>query len=441
MDAVISPGTLSGTVGAIASKSMAHRMLICAALCPSATDIELDSTSRDIEATAACLVSLGASISRTDRGYHVEPLRGSSASDNRRVGRTAAFLDCGESGSTERFMLPLVCALGSGARIVGHGRLSQRPLSPLFEELIAGGCSISDQGTFPLVVSGQLRAGRFILPGNVSSQFTSGLLMAAPLLGAPVEVSVSEPVESRPYIELTKSALATFGVTVLESHEILDGVGHTSYIVSGATPYRSPDSCTVEGDWSNAAFWLCAGALAERGTRTCVSGLDLASVQGDRAVLAALAMFGARVIRQGSTASVQADDLHGCVIDASDIPDLVPPLSAVAALSKGTTRLKGCGRLRLKESDRLEAIATTLSALGSIVETDGDDLVITGVDSLTGGRVASANDHRIAMMAAIAATRATEPVTISGSEAVRKSYPTFFDDFARLNGNVEAEGV
>lgn len=437
MDVTINPHELSGTIDAIASKSMAHRLLICAALCPGPTTIECSTTSKDIEATIACLEALGARIVREGNDLKVTPIPGTSASDNHRQATPGALLDCGESGSTERFMLPVACALGCGAALTGHGRLADRPLSPLYEELIAGGCDLSEQGTFPLTTSGTLRAGRFELPGNVSSQYISGLLLAAPLLDGPSEVCVTEPIESRPYVNLTTSALRSFGVIVEELHDAnAAGQRVTRFLVSPTTPYTSCGSIRVEGDWSNAGFWLAAGALGEG---VSVSALDLASRQGDRSMLAALAKLGARVERSGDTASVSAGTPCACEMNVSDFPDLVPPLAAVAALAPGTTRLTGCGRLRLKESDRIETVCAGLAALGANITSEDDDIVIEGRKSLDGGEVDAANDHRIAMMAAIAATRCAAPVTIHGAECVQKSYPAFFEDYAKLGGLVSKE--
>ena len=412
MDVTIHPAPLLGTIPAIASKSMAHRLLIMAALCPGTTDINCNATSRDIDATVSCLEALGARIARTRLGFRVNPLPGTSATDNIRQATPGARLDCGESGSTLRFMLPIVAALGRGGSLDGHGRLAERPLSPLYEELVCHGVTLSTRGRLPLEVSGTLLSGRFSIPGNVSSQFVSGLLMAAPLLSAPCEIVVTEPVESRSYIRLTIRALAEFGVDVGVTHETV----------------------TVEGDWSNAAFWLAAGAVAGG---VSVSGLDLASAQGDRAIMACAAAFGARVGRSGNVASTAPDALRGRTIDVRDTPDLVPPLAAIAANAMGTTVIANAGRLRLKESDRLKTVREALSAMGASVDEEPDALVIHGIGPLSGGVVDTANDHRIAMMAAIAGANATGPTTIRGAECVAKSYPRFFEDFRALGGIAE----
>lgn len=433
MDVTITPHELGGTIRAIASKSMAHRLLICAALCPGPTSVHCATTSRDIEATIRCLGALGARIKRDGEWLRVTPLAGTSASDNIRASRDNAQLDCGESGSTLRFILPVVCALGGPASITCHGRLIERPLSPLYEELIAGGAKLTEPGYSPIKVKGRLRAGRFELPGNVSSQYVSGLLLAAPLLGGPSEVLVGKPIESRPYIDLTIAALSAFGVEVDEVQEQHGERNLTCFSLSPSTPYRSPGEVKVEGDWSNAAIWLAAGAL---GGELSVTGLNLASRQGDRAVLAALAKMGARVRRGQNSATVSPGAPTGSEMDVSNIPDLVPPLAAVAALAPGTTRLTGCARLRLKESDRIETVCAGLGALGAQITNEGDDIIVEGLPHLSGGLVDAAGDHRIPMMAAIAATRCRTPVTIRGAECVEKSYPTFFDDYRALGGIV-----
>ncbi len=438
MNVTVHPGPLTGEVLAPSSKSEAHRALICAAFAPGATDLVCSSTSADIDATISCLEALGARVARTRVGFRVRPVPGSSASDNLPAPNRDATLDCGESGSTLRFMLPVVCALGSGAAFIGHGRLPERPLSPLYERLVEHGAVLSPQGKSPLMAGGRVRAGRYELPGNVSSQYVSGLLLAAPLLRAPMELVVSEPVESRPYIDLTASVLKSFGVEVSRSKGTTEAGGPALvYDVASSDGLTSPGEFIVGGDWSNAAFWFAAGAVGERGV--VVRGLNAASAQGDRAVLAALSLLGAHVLRAPEGAAVRPGELRGSTLDVSDCPDLVPPLAAVAAVARGTTRITGAARLRLKESDRLETVSSVLRALGGTVETLDDGLVITGCDQLRGGVVDAANDHRIAMMAAILATRSEAPTTILGAECVEKSYPRFFEDLSSLGGRIERE--
>ena len=422
MNVIVYPTEIAGTVSAIPSKSMAHRMLICAALADAPTSISCETTSEDIEATVSCLNALGAEIQRTDEGFLVEPIT-ASVHDK--------LLDCGESGSTLRFLLPVIPALGSSATIIGHGRLAERPLSPLREELEAHGASVRGEHTVPLEVSGKLNGSIFELPGDVSSQFVSGLLMAGPILPDGIEVTVKEPVESRSYIELTIDALATFGVKVKVTHDAYA----TTYIIPADAHYVSPGNVEVEGDWSNAAFWLAAGALSDGGITVC--GLKQGSHQGDRAILGALALLGARVSRTNQLVAASRYPLSGCTLNVSDCPDLVPPLAVVAAQAQGLTLICGARRLRLKESDRLATVSDCIVTMGGKVEVTGDGLVIHGIEQLKGGTVDAAGDHRIAMMAAIAACHAEEPTTIIGADCVRKSYPSFFTHLQALGARVE----
>ncbi len=416
MNQTVRAPRFGGSVPAIASKSCAHRLLICAALADAPSQILCSTVSDDILATANCLNALGASISRTERGFSVTPLDPAALP-------AQASLDAGESGSTLRFLLPVVSALGAPCEIQMHGRLPERPLSPLYEELTAHGAVLSPQGTNPLRCSGKLIGSRFTLPANVSSQFLSGVLLALPLLGGG-ELTTTSRVESAAYIDLTVDAMRLCGIDVRREGSV--------FHVSGR--YRAPAVMTVEGDWSNAAVWLCAGAIGT-GSVT-VTDLNLSSAQGDRAVAELLRRFGARVECGDASVTVSPAPLRACAIDATNIPDLVPVLAVVACAAEGETRIYGAARLRIKESDRLRATCTVLGALGARISETEDGLLITG-GSLAGGTVDAWNDHRIAMAAALAALRCADPVTITGAQAVRKSYPAFFADFAALGGETE----
>ncbi|MBR2683316.1 MAG: 3-phosphoshikimate 1-carboxyvinyltransferase [Atopobiaceae bacterium] len=428
---VILPHALTGTVSAVASKSVAHRLIVLAAITDAITEIDCTTTSQDIEATLACVEALGAIVSRTRLGFRIV---GIPATAKRGIRPARDTLDCGESGSTLRFLLPVVAALGMPVSFTGHGRLAQRPLSPLYEQLIEHGVSLSQQRTFPLELSGKLTGGVFTLPGNVSSQYVSGLLMAAPLVDGPVSILVAKPVESMPYIMLTIRALAAFGVPVAQSNVDQDGTSFLRLDV-GEGPLVSPEAIQVEGDWSNAAFWLAAGALSQGGIE--VTALDGTSVQGDRAILAALALLGARISRTRGSAAATYDHLNGIDLDVSNIPDLVPPLAAVASCAQGETRLRNAARLRLKESDRLLTVSNAINAIGGDACIDDDDLVIRG-GALTGGIVDAAGDHRIAMMAAVMATHAQGPVMLLGADCVAKSYPAFWDHYISLGGIISS---
>lgn len=424
------PHELSGTVSAIPSKSIAHRAIILAALCDATTDIDCVSSSADIEATTSCIEGLRAMVSRTKLGMRIV---GRPSVLRRQLPVRGHDLDCGESGSTLRFLIPVVAALGSGGSFYGHGRLAQRPLGPLVAQLAEHGVSVSEPGTFPLVLKGRLAGGTFRLPGNVSSQFVSGLLMAAPLLDEPTCILVEEPLESLPYVRLTMDALGSFGVDVRMRTTEVGGIAYRRFDVM-PTELVSPGAITIEGDWSNSAFWLAAGASSRIGIE--VRGLDTTSAQGDRAILAALALQGARVGRTRTSAACRHEPLRPIDLDVSSIPDLVPPLAAVAAITPGSSRLRGAGRLRMKESDRLETVSAAIVACGGEARVDQDCLLVSGRE-LCGGVVDAANDHRIAMMAAVLATRAQGPVTIRGAECVEKSYPSFWDDYESLGGKLE----
>lgn len=430
MDVRVFPGALRGTVPAIASKSVAHRHIIAAAFADAPTHVICNTTCDDIEATARCLEALGATIEAVSDGFMVQPLAAKAT--------YAPVLDCQESGSTFRFLLPVACALGADAEFRGAARLAERPIAPLTDELFCAGCEFVGLGTFPLFTKGELRPGVFELPGNVSSQFVTGLLLAAPLMGKPSTVRVHGTIESKPYVDVTLAVLRQYGVDVHVdvAHDGEEKI--TSFTVEGSG-YHTPGEVVVEGDWSNAAFWLCAGAIGSE--PLSVSGLNLASPQGDRTILAALSRFGARITRTTSSATVHSEALTGFEMSARDIPDLVPIIAVVCALAHGRSVIHDCARLRMKESDRLETVCATLKRLGAAIAIEGDSLVIDGKDELAGGTVDACNDHRIAMMSAIAATRCANPVEIIGAEAVNKSYPSFFNDFCLLGGRVEKEGV
>ena len=376
MDITIQPKKLRGTLEVIPSKSQAHRYLICAALADCPTDIRCAETNRDMDATAECLNALGASIQRTDRGYRVTPIR--------HIPETAT-LPCRDSGSTLRFLLPVAGALGVDATFQMEGRLPQRPLSPLWEELERVGCRLTRPSPDTIRCQGKLRPGAYTIPGNISSQYITGLLFAHSILQH-CSLEITGKIESAPYIEMTHRALELFRNT--------------------------PGEVTVEGDWSGGAFWLAAAYL---GSEVTVLGLDPDSPQGDRAAAYWLPRL-----------------TEHCTIDAADIPDLVPILCVMAAANKGAV-FTNIARLRLKESDRVESVIAMLSALGGRAEADLDTLTVHGT-GLTGGTVDSRNDHRIAMSAAIAATVCTGPVTVLGAECVEKSYPRFWEEYERLGG-------
>lgn len=408
MKAYIRNGSLSGTVRAVTSKSCAHRLLICAAMADAPTTVKIETENADMKATVRCLNALGAKIERTTEGYDVIPADWS-------VSRTAV-LDCGESGSTLRFMLPVAARLpkGSSVRLTGSGRLPERPNTALVQAMRQHGVFVSSE-FLPMTVEGPIEDGIYTLPGNISSQYVTGLLMALPTLPHMSCIRYTTEVASASYVKLTVAAMKAFGVEV---HTTLGG-----YDIPGNQAFHSPGSVRAEGDWSNAAFWMAARAL---GSDVQVTGLDMDSPQGDRAILRALdSMRG------------PGGKLYGVHIDAADIPDLVPVLAVVATQAEGDTVFFNAGRLRIKECDRLAAMRENLAKLGANVEETEDGLIVHGRTRLHGGEVDSFNDHRIAMAMAIAATAADGTVVIRDAGAVRKSYPAFYEDFAALGGMVE----
>ena len=404
----LSPTTPSGAIRSISSKSAAHRILICAAFADAPTVIRCDTVSRDVEATADCLRSLGADIRYDAPYFTVTPL--SAPID-------MARLNCHESGSTLRFLLPIIPALGISAELCMAGRLPERPLSPLYEELTAHGARLSPQGSNPLLCQGKLEGDTFRIKGNVSSQYISGLLFALTLMGGG-ELIIEGKLESAPYVDMTADALSLFGVSVKRTER-----GYS--VPKGARPI-SPLRTEVEGDWSNAAFPLCMAAVS--GTSVTITGLDPLSRQGDKQILSVLEQMGAEVLWDGPSVTVTGKALHGIELDASQIPDTVPVIATVAAVSQGTTRIYGASRLRLKESDRLLAIRESLCSLGADVRETEDGLIIGGVSRFTHGEVQSFNDHRIAMSMAVAACAATGTITLNNAECVSKSYPSFWGD-------------
>ncbi len=412
MIACISPALLSGTVAAIASKSDAHRLLILSALSAGETRLVLRQRSEDIDATISCIRALGATIDTLPDGLCVRGIE--KAAEN-------PLLDCGESGSTFRFLLPVAAALCERARFTGAGRLPERPIGELMCAMEAHGVCFSAK-RLPFSTSGRLTGGTFMLPGNVSSQYLSGLLLALPLLNQPSDITLTTRLESAAYVEITRDSMRRFGADI----SLENGV----YSLSDGRGYTSPRTLQVDGDWSNAAFYLAAGAL---GKPVCVTGLRLDSPQGDKAILPILRKFGARVETSENTVTVYPAPLSGCALDVGETPDLLPILAVLGACASGETRLENAARLRLKESDRLASVSAMLRALGGSVTELPDALVIQG-GRLTGGITDSERDHRIAMAAAIASIRCEQEVRILNADAVNKSYPAFFNDFNALGG-------
>ncbi|MBQ9098604.1 MAG: 3-phosphoshikimate 1-carboxyvinyltransferase [Clostridia bacterium] len=405
-------------VTAPTSKSAAHRALIAAAFADGKTAIRVTGAGEDIAATIRCLSGLGARIEERpgEEGCSwLEVFPVSRPTQN-------AVLDCGESGSTLRFMVPVVAALGIKATFLRRGRLPERPMEPLMNEMAAHGVRFSENSDGSLTVEGRLPAGQYTIAANVSSQFITGLLLALSLIGKPSSLTLTGEIESAPYIDMTVKALAAFGST---PERTADG---RHYHIQGCDkcPLRSPHILYPEGDFSGAAFPLAAGALGLH--PVTVTGLSFDSLQGDKEILTLLQRFGARIdiSTEHGSATAFPSSLQGIEIDARQIPDLVPILAVIASFATGKTVIRGAARLRLKESDRIATTAAMLRALGGNVCEMPDGLEIVGA-SLHGGTVDGANDHRIVMSAAVASLACHGDVTILGIGAEAKSYPAFFE--------------
>ncbi len=408
-----------GQVRIISSKSDAHRALIAAALAEEESVLFVDGWSEDLEATVRCLEALGAELYKEPSGIEIVPVRRNMEKE--------AIMDCGESGSTLRFLLPVAAALGRRATFSGKGRLPERPIGILLEELAQHGCTVNGD-KLPVEVEGQLKSGVFTLPGNISSQFITGLLFALPLLEGDSEIRLTTDIESIGYINMTLKTLQLFGVEVRENEH--------GWFIPGGQAYRGPRMRFTEGDWSNAAFWLTAGAI--KGTVGC-QGLDMESAQGDRAIVSILEEFGAETKMILNQITVTNKEMKGIRIDAAQIPDLVPVLCVAGAAAEGETTIFNAGRLRMKESDRLAVMAECLQKLGIKVEEWEDGISITGGTNPPEGEIVidSHGDHRIVMAMAIAAVSLGVDIIIENADAVNKSYPTFFMELTKLGGVVD----
>lgn len=405
MNLTITPTLLRGDITPPPSKSQAHRLMLCAALARGESVIENVAASQDIQATLRCMEALGASWTAEGSALRIKGVGGSALPAS--AGGAPPHFDCGESGSTLRFLIPIALALRGGGVFTGRGRLMERPQKPYFDLFDGKGVAYERQNG-ALTLRGTLSPGQYCLPGNVSSQFFTGLLYALPLLDGDSSVVSTTPLESAGYIDMTRQAMERFGVVSRQEGLVFQ--------IPGGQAFQAADAA-VEADWSQAAFWYAAKAL---GNPVTVRGMNSQSAQGDRVV----GCFCRRLTQSG--------DLE---LDVSQCPDLVPPLALMAAVRPGTTRLINAGRLRIKESDRLATVTSALTALGGEVAEGPDSLTILGKDVLPGGvTIDCCNDHRIAMMAAVAAARCREPVTLIGAQCVAKSYPNFWEDYRLLGG-------
>ena len=411
---IIRPFKPSGEVFAPPSKSDAHRAIICAALSRGKCTVSPIALSNDIKATIQCVEALGA---KTEINGSILTVDGTEMFKNK-----TAVLDCGESGSTLRFLIPVAAAGGAEATFVGSGRLPERPIGIYTELLPEKGVTCSADSGLPLTIGGKLKSGVFRVAGNVSSQFITGLLFALPLLDGDSDIILTSPIQSAGYINMTIRTMSKFGIEV----DMTDKGWH----VRGKQHYIPTDYIT-DGDWSQAAFFLVAGAI---GGEVTVNNANIDSSQGDRKIAALLREFGAEVSQYGGKITVKHAPMSAIEIDASQIPDLVPVLAVCASFAEGTTKITHAERLRVKESDRLKTTAELINALGGKVREMPDGLEITGAETLIGAAVEGCNDHRIVMSAATCAAGCQGEITCSDAWSVNKSYPDFYSDYAKING-------
>ena len=407
MKKCIAPGSRTGVITITSSKSQAHRRIICAALSSSSSTIKLNGLSADISATISCLNSLGSKIEIEPNCINVTPI-------SKREGEKQLY--CGESGSTLRFLIPIIGALGLEATFFMEGKLPSRPIESLTSLLEKRGMSFNKEDR-SLTCRGKLSSGNYKITGSVSSQYISGLLFALPLLDGDSYIEIEGELQSAAYIKMTEEELARSGIKFQKTA--------SGYFVPGNQKYNCPGG-VIEGDWSNAAFYLCMGAKSNNGVS--VLGLKNDSAQGDKAIIDILRRFGANVIESPSAVTVKKGQLSGIIVDASGIPDLVPTICALAASANGKTIITNASRLRFKESDRLASTLSLLLSIGADAYETKDGLVINGKSSLNGGTVNAHNDHRIAMAAAVAASSAIYDIIVEGAECVSKSYPDFWND-------------
>lgn len=421
MDIRVRPSSLRGEVTVPPSKSELHRMLICAALADRETVIRAASGGSyelpdDILATVSCLRALGARITEDTESLTVVPVDKTNVPE-------CPVLDCRDSASTLRFLLPVAAALGCNATFTGSGSLAARPAADLIETLSRHGVIFSSE-QLPFSVSGRMSGGEFRISGDISSQYLTGLLLSLPLIEEDSGIVLTTELHSSRYISLTCSIMSLFGVKVTENGGV--------YTIASQSRYVSPGDLTAGGDWSGASFFMLAGLICG-GSSVSVSGLDLFSDQADKAVIALFnSMHGTCAI--GEDILTRYSHLYGSDMDMNETPDLFPVLAVAASVAEGISRFTGIERLRVKESDRISSVVSLISSLGGSASAEGGDVVIRGVPALRGGIADAMSDHRIAMAAVIAAAASRDGAVIRGAECISKSWPDFLDCFRALGG-------
>lgn len=423
----IKPSTLNGKIEIPPSKSYSHRAVIAAALAESEKKSMIDNLkfSVDITTTTDIMENWGAKIKRFESALEI-------VGNDGRVVPKDKYVQCNESGSTIRFLIPVGITSKNELIFDGKGKLVDRPLDSYYKIFEGQGLKYETTGgKLPLTVNGKLKAGNYEIDGNISSQFITGLLYALPLLDGDSKLIINKNLESKGYIDLTLEILKLAGIEIVNN-------GYKSFDIKGNQTYK-PFNYTVEGDYSQVAFWIVAGIIsANRDNEVKCLHVNKNSLQGDREIIEIVTRMGANLEIFEDYVIVKPSKTKGTVIDISQCPDIAPILTVLAALSEGETRIINGERLRIKESDRITSIKTELNKLGANVTEEGDSLIIQGVEGFTGGVTVSAwNDHRIAMSLAVASSRCEKEIVLEEAESVRKSYPHFWDDFVKMGGEIE----
>ena len=423
----IKPSTLNGKIEIPPSKSYSHRAVIAAALAESEKKSMIDNLkfSVDITTTTDIMENWGAKIKRFESALEI-------VGNDGKVVPKDKYVQCNESGSTIRFLIPVGITSEHELIFDGKGKLVDRPLDSYYKIFEEQGLKYETTvGKLPLTVNGKLKAGNYEIDGNISSQFITGLLYALPLLDGDSKLIINKNLESKGYIDLTLEILQLAGIEIKNND-------YKSFEIKGTQSYK-PFDYTVEGDYSQVAFWIVAGIIsAKRDNEVKCLHVNKNSLQGDREIIEIVTRMGANLEIFDDYVIVKPSKTKGTVIDISQCPDIAPILTVLAALSEGETRIINGERLRIKESDRITSIKTELNKLGANVAEKGDSLIIQGVQGFTGGVTVSAwNDHRIAMSLAVASSRCEKEIILEEAESVRKSYPHFWDDFVKMGGEIE----